>query len=123
MAINRNKNKTSDTILTRTKTTIPQELFETEGVRRNKELLELLLEGRLFNKRESVILTITSFYKDKESCYKSNFKEREFYNQNYKLIAKYTDNPNSFSAFVEGYLKALYDNKIKYVINEDVFVD
>ena len=118
MAIVRDKNKKPNTILPRKRTIIPPVIFETEARIRNKEMLELL--G--FNKKELVILTITSIYKDQESCYKGNYREREFY-KNHKLIAKYKDNPDNFSAFVEGYLKALYDNKIKYVINEEVFVD
>lgn len=117
----RDKDKTHETApsSTRKKTTMPPEIFETEARERNKEMLKLL--G--FSKNQPLILTITSIYKDKESCYKGDFRERKFYNNKNKLIAKYKDKPDNFNAFVEGYLKALDDNKIKYAINEEVFVD
>jgi hypothetical protein len=121
MAIIRDKN--SETVLPtkRKKTTIPPEYFETKARERNKEMLKSL--GVKVPKNEHLTLTITSIYKDQDSCYKRNYRKREFYNNKNKLIAKYTDNPDNFTAFVEGYLKALVDNKIKYVINEEVFVD
>jgi len=120
MAIIRDMNKTSGTLLPeRKKTTMPQELFEGELQRRNKEILKLM--G--VSKNEPLILTITSIYKDKESCSKGDYKARKFYNQNGKLIAKYKENKDTFNCFVEGYLNALSDNKIKYEINEEVFIN
>ncbi|NNU78146.1 hypothetical protein [Clostridium estertheticum] len=113
------KNETFGTVVpTRKRTIMPAELFESGIIRKNKELLKLL--GGSNN--EPLILTITSIYKDKESCCKGNYRGREFYNKD-KLIAKYKDSENDFNAFVEGYLKALSDSKITYEINEEVFVD
>ncbi|MBZ9621432.1 hypothetical protein G9F71_000810 [Clostridium sp. FP2] len=119
MAILIEKNSNCETVLpVRKKTTMPPEMFESEIIR-NKELLKLL--G--LNNNEPLILTITSIYKNKESCSRGDYKGREFYNQKGKLIAKYKENKDLFNAFVEGYLNALSDNKIKYEINEEVFVD
>lgn len=113
------KNSNSETVLpTRKKTTMPPEMVESKIIS-NKEILKLM--G--VSKNEPVILTITSIYKDKESCSRGDYKGREFYNQKGKLIAKYKENKDLFNAFVEGYLNAMLDNKIKYEINEEVFID
>ncbi|HEY8890344.1 MAG TPA: hypothetical protein VIM70_08820 [Clostridium sp.] len=120
MAIRRDMNKTSDTLLLKKKHTImPPEIFEGEVQRRNKEILKLI--G--VSKNEPLILTITSIYKNKENCSNGDYKAREFSNQRGNLIAKYKENKDTFNCFVEGYLKALIDNKIKYEINEEVFID
>ncbi|MBZ9689367.1 hypothetical protein G9F72_024015 [Clostridium estertheticum] len=121
------KNSNCETVLpARKKTTMPPEMFENEIIR-NKELLKLLglnnNNNNNNNNNEPLILTITSIYKDKESCYSGDYREREIYNHKNKLIAKYKENKDLFNAFVEGYLNALSDNRIKYEINEEVFVD
>ena len=84
----RDKNKISETVpsSTRKRTIMPPELFESGIVRRNKELLKLLGVNN-----GPLILTITSIYKDKESCCKGNYRGRGFYNSKDKLIAKYKE--------------------------------
>ena len=100
MAIIRDKNRG---LSKRKKTTVPEEVFETEAKIRNKEMLKLL--G--ISKKEPVILTNASIYKGKERCYKSNYRERKLYNNKNKLIAKYKYKPENFIAVVGGYLKVL----------------
>jgi len=113
------EDKNNRSISTRKKTTMPEGLFDNDVSKMNKELIKLLGGS----KSKPLILTIISVYKDKGSCYKGEYIEREFYNNNNKAIAIYKGNEDNFNGFVEGYIKALNDNGIKYKINEEVCVD
>jgi len=113
------EDKNNRSISTRKKTTMPEEMFESDVQKMNKKILKLLGGS----KSKPLILTIISVYKDKESCYKGDYRERKFYNHKNRLTAKYKENTDEFNAFVEGYLKSLDDNNIEYKINEEVRVD